>query len=1099
MATGRPTTAPEALGARVRALREAMDLSLRDLAERSGVERADALAGRARRDQPDAAGGARGSPPASSCACRSCCASTRTARSRSSAPPSAARARPRPRPQLRDPHAAAARPARRALAPHAGAAARSPAAPATRRCTSPAAARRRWSSRARSCSSATAQRHELAAGDCVTFDADLPHHFENPGPEEAVAARGRERRPAKELSRPMPQTPVRQDLGRPRGRPQPDLHRPAPGPRGDEPAGVRRAAAGRPQGAPARPDARHRRPQRAHRRDAVAAQDPGRARRASRSRRSSATARSSASRCTRSGSEHQGIVHVIGPELGRHPAGHDDRLRRLAHRHPRRVRRAGVRDRHQRGRARAGDADAWSRPSPGRCGSATTGELGFGVTAKDLILATIGQIGVARRRRPRRRVRGPGDRGALDGGPDDRLQHDDRGRRPRRDDRPRRHHVRVGDRPPGRAARGPGRRGARCSTDAGADVRPRDRRRRRRDQPDGHLGHEPGDGRAGHRRRARAAAPSRTSGRSTTWALRARARRSQEIKLDRVFIGSCTNSRIGDLRAAAEVVGRPQGGRRRLRDGRARLRSRSRPRPSSEGLDEVFRRAGFDWRGAGCSMCLGMNPDIAAAGRARRLDLEPQLRGSPGARRALAPGVPADGRRGGHRGPFRRHPGVGAAMKAIETITGRVSVLNRDDVDTDQIIPKQFLKRVERTGFGEFLFFDWAKEPGWDLPKNPILVAGTRTSAAARAASTPPGRSRTTASRRSSRRASPTSSAPTAPRSGCCRCSCPPMTCASIAEAGEAQVDLAGQEVRWPGGTARFEIDSQIKHRLLNGLDDIAATLAEDSEAIDAYERDRRAQRSGHHGAVSAGRRARRATGTRRRTTASPTSRPAGRREQLERLDVARRRGRARRRVRLGPGDRAAGRPGCATAASMRSTWRRRWPSTPRRRSATGPRCSARTWSSSTLPEPVDALFSNATFHWMPRPRRAVRAAASRRSSPAAGSSPSAAGAGNIDTFRVLADEVAGEEPFAPYFTDWQGRGTTQGPEAPRSGCGGSGSRTSSAGSSRAGEPGGPARRSCRRCAWCATSTRCPRSCASRSSTGCSSAPAIRSCWSTCG
>jgi 3-isopropylmalate/(R)-2-methylmalate dehydratase small subunit len=63
-------------------------------------------------------------------------------------------------------------------------------------------------------------------------------------------------------------------------------------------------------------------------------------------------------------------------------------------------------------------------------------------------------------------------------------------------------------------------------------------------------------------------------------------------------------------------------------------------------------------------------------------------------------------------------------MRAIETITGRVSVLKRDDVDTDQIIPKQFLKRVERTGFGEFLFFDWAKQPGWDLPQNPILVAG---------------------------------------------------------------------------------------------------------------------------------------------------------------------------------------------------------------------------------------------------------------------------------------------------------------------------------------------------------------------------------------
>src|SRR5947209_8417446 len=60
----------------------------------------------------------------------------------------------------------------------------------------------------------------------------------------------------------------------------------------------------------------------------------------------------------------------------------------------------------------------------------------------------------------------------------------------------------------------------------------------------------------------------------------------------------------------------------------------------------------------------------------------------------------------------------------IETITGAVSHLDRSNVDTDQIMPKQFLKRVERTGFGEFLFFDWAKEPDWDLPANPILVAG---------------------------------------------------------------------------------------------------------------------------------------------------------------------------------------------------------------------------------------------------------------------------------------------------------------------------------------------------------------------------------------
>src|SRR6059036_2311940 len=63
-------------------------------------------------------------------------------------------------------------------------------------------------------------------------------------------------------------------------------------------------------------------------------------------------------------------------------------------------------------------------------------------------------------------------------------------------------------------------------------------------------------------------------------------------------------------------------------------------------------------------------------------------------------------------------------MEPINTVAGPVSVLARDDVDTDQIIPKQFLKRVERTGFGEFLFYDWAQEEGWELPRNPILATG---------------------------------------------------------------------------------------------------------------------------------------------------------------------------------------------------------------------------------------------------------------------------------------------------------------------------------------------------------------------------------------
>ena len=87
----------------------------------------------------------------------------------------------------------------------------------------------------------------------------------------------------------------------------------------------------------------------------------------------------------------------------------------------------------------------------------------------------------------------------------------------------------------------------------------------------------------------------------------------EEIKLDRVFIGSCTNSRIGDLRAAAEVVNGhrvAEGVYAMVVPGSQQVKAQA----ETEGLDEIFRRAGFDWRGAGCSMCLGMNPDIAAPG-----------------------------------------------------------------------------------------------------------------------------------------------------------------------------------------------------------------------------------------------------------------------------------------------------------------------------------------------------------------------------------------------------------------------------------------------------------------------------------------------------
>jgi len=173
-------------------------------------------------------------------------------------------------------------------------------------------------------------------------------------------------------------------------------------------------------------------------------------------------------------------------------------------------------------------------------------------------------------------------------------------------------------------------------------------------------------------------------------------------------------------------------------------------------------------------------------------------------------------------------------MEPITTIAGAVSDLNRSDVDTDQIIPKQFLKRIERTGFGEFLFFDWAKEPGWSLPPNPILTAGRNFGCG------------------SSREHAPWAledygfRAIVAPSFGdiffnnCGKIGLLTVVLdeadvRDLAAAGEGEVDLEAQEVRFAGRTVAFQIDAEIRRRLLGGLDDIALTLQQ-ADAIADYE-----------------------------------------------------------------------------------------------------------------------------------------------------------------------------------------------------------------------------------------------------------------------
>ena len=176
-------------------------------------------------------------------------------------------------------------------------------------------------------------------------------------------------------------------------------------------------------------------------------------------------------------------------------------------------------------------------------------------------------------------------------------------------------------------------------------------------------------------------------------------------------------------------------------------------------------------------------------------------------------------------------------MDPIHVIEGGVTVLDRADVDTDQIIPKQFLKRVERTGFGEFLFYDWAKEPGWELPPNPILATGRNFGCG------------------SSREHAPWAledygfKAIVAPsfadifyanstKIGLLPIPLAPDDVRAVMAAGRARVDLDAQEVSWDGGSARFEIDADTKHRLLNGLDEIGLTLQRE-DAIAAYEAER--------------------------------------------------------------------------------------------------------------------------------------------------------------------------------------------------------------------------------------------------------------------
>jgi len=193
-------------------------------------------------------------------------------------------------------------------------------------------------------------------------------------------------------------------------------------------------------------------------------------------------------------------------------------------------------------------------------------------------------------------------------------------------------------------------------------------------------------------------------------------------------------------------------------------------------------------------------------------------------------------------------------MRAVTEVTGTVCPIDANDVDTDQIIPKQFLKRIERTGFGPFAFYEWRYDedgkPNPDFPMNQpehqrasILLAGRNFGCG------------------SSREHAPWSiedagfRAVLAPsfadifRNNCGKIGLvagvlPEQTVRAMFDvvaadpSAEFTVDLESQTVTGPGIDAEFEIDPHTRHRLLNGLDDVAMTMQRGDD-VDAFEQSR--------------------------------------------------------------------------------------------------------------------------------------------------------------------------------------------------------------------------------------------------------------------
>ncbi|EJD48866.1 aconitase [Auricularia subglabra TFB-10046 SS5] len=374
--------------------------------------------------------------------------------------------------------------------------------------------------------------------------------------------------------------------------------------------------------------------------------------------------------------------------------------------------------------------------------------------------------------------------------------------------------------------------------------------------------------------------------------------RMEDITVDRVFIGSCTNSRIEDLRSAAKVVLAAGPGAHVASSVHAMVVPGSgiiKAQAEAEGLDAIFKRAGFDWREAGCSMCLGMNPDQLSPGQrcastsnrnfegrqgaggrthlvspamaavaaltGKLTDVRKFMRQSPSAgsanvaklivtntsdyltERALPP--PAPVARTAPAGAQKSANGAGLAKFA--TLKGIAAPLHMANVDTDLIIPKQFLKTLTRSGLGGALFYALRTDPLTGAPTDFVLNREPYDKARILVVTGPNfacGSSREHAVWSLMDFGIRCVIAPSIAdihknnelQNGMLPVELPIETCAELgkdAEEGlELEVDLEKQEIWRAHGrpTVQFKIDPFRRHCLLNALDDIGLTMQKESE-----------------------------------------------------------------------------------------------------------------------------------------------------------------------------------------------------------------------------------------------------------------------------